>query len=131
MSAYLFNPKTQVTISVLLLVALIGGVWNLSAKATTVSQELGALRKSVDTLTLKIAESEREMTSIEKRISNIETAGSIPLREAIRTSSEQITRLDKSVDRLWSYLREHMARTGDATYTPKSGDSSEDNLWQQ
>lgn len=130
MSQYLFNTKTQVTISVVMLLALIGGVWNLSAKATTVTHELTALRLSVDALTAKISDNERNTLALEKRLTLLEENGARPMRDiTTKLQAESAAHL-RNIDRLYSLLREHMVRTGDALHIPKSSDPGGD-VWQQ
>lgn len=128
MDRLLFNSKTQITISLTLLVAFVLGVWNISSKATAMTIELGSLRKAVTELTNKMDGNKATVDDINRRLIIVESFGSEPLRKHVEELDGKCVKLTQDLFVLRSTLREHQIRTGDVTPVTKSGDKSSDEI---
>lgn len=128
MERLLFNSKTQVGISLLMLLGLLGGVWELSSKATQMTSQVSALRESVDKLTDELKVSQKVQLAFESRLSLVETMGSQPFRERSAALETRLASQEKGLDRMFYLLKEHATRTGDALTIPKGADRLPDKL---
>ena len=128
MDRLLFNSKTQITISLTLLVAFVLGVWNISSKATAMTIELGSLRKAVTELTNKMDGNKATVDDINRRLIIVESFGSEPLRKHVEELDSKCAKITQDFFVLRSTLREHQIRTGDTTPVTKSGDKTSDEI---
>ena len=126
MERLLFNSKTQVGISLVMLLALLGGVWKLSSKATQMTSQVAGLRESVDKLTEELKASQVVQTRFEARLALIETMGSQPFREKAAAIDARVAAQERGLDRMFYLLKEHATRTGDAVTIPKGADKLPD-----
>lgn len=128
MEKLLFNSKTQVGISLVMLLALLSGVWELSSKATQMTSQVAGLRESVDKLTEELKASQVTQSRFEARLALVETMGSQPFREKAAVIDARVTAQERGLERMFYLLKEHATRTGDALTIPKSADKLPDSM---